>query len=123
MVTKFVPLACLALTACVTVEAPGTPPGDRGAASRCDAGPAQRFVGSKASQRAGTDIQRLAGASVFQWIPPDTIVTLEYRADRVRVDYDQAMTITGVRRRRVLSSWRTSSPCRSGRPRSRSTTS
>ena len=97
ILTKLAPLACLALAACVTVEAPDPLRRDVGAGSRCNADAAQSFVGSQATQEAGTDIQRLTGSSVFQWIPPDTIVTLEYRADRVRVDYDHAMTMTGVR--------------------------
>lgn len=90
----------VALTACTTpVEpAPEEPVGRLpGEDSPCNAAPAQRFVGQKASQAVGQQIIEATGSQIFQWVPPDTAVTMDYRPDRVRVSYDRAMTITVVR--------------------------
>lgn len=91
-----IPLTTLILSACITVEAPEPARRDAGSGETCDAAPAKRLIGTKATQASGGEIQRLTGADIFQWIPPDTIVTLEFRSNRVRVTYDATMTITEI---------------------------
>lgn len=90
-------IALLSLGGCVSIENDDPPARERGADHACHAETAQRFVGAKADRDAGSTIQRETGAAVLQWIPPDTVVTLEFRADRVRVGYDRSMTIIGIR--------------------------
>ena len=78
-----------ASTETAPVEAPAAP-------AACDAAPAQSLVGQPASVALGVEVQRITGARTLRWLPPRTAVTMEYRADRVGVRYDDAMTVTGI---------------------------
>lgn len=68
-----------------------------GEGTPCVAEEAQKFLGQKASQSVGSQIISATGARIFQWVPPDTAVTKDYRLDRVRVSYDAALLITSIR--------------------------
>ncbi|WP_284126622.1 I78 family peptidase inhibitor [Parerythrobacter aestuarii] len=67
------------------------------AEASCVAEAAQRYVGKRATKAIGDAIIAATGASIFQWVPPDTAVTMDYRPERVRISYDRAMTITSIR--------------------------
>jgi len=87
-----------ALTAgCMTTPAPDAPvdraPGEGGS---CTTEGTDTFIGQRATSAIGTQIRQRTGASVFQWVPPETAVTMDYRQDRVRVSYDRAMAITSI---------------------------
>ncbi len=87
-----------ALTAgCMTTPAPDAPvdraPGEGGS---CSTAGTEGFIGQRATSAIGTQIRQRTGASVFQWVPPETAVTMDYRQDRVRVSYDRAMAITSI---------------------------
>lgn len=87
-----------ALTAgCMTTDTPDTPvdraPGDGGS---CTTDGTAEFVGQRATTAIGTEIIRRSGAGIFQWVPPETAVTMDYRGDRIRVSYDRAMAISGI---------------------------
>ena len=94
-------LACTAfaaLPACATSQTSGDVAGDVATGNRmCAADPGQRFVGQKASQAVGDAIVAATGAEIFQWVPPDSAVTMDYRQNRVRVGYDRDMVIQSVR--------------------------
>src|SRR4051812_25481721 len=94
----------LAGTACAT--APSATTGDRpaeeasttpsetaadeaAAAPACDAAPAQHLIGRKRSAELGEEAQRLSGARALRWIPPDTMVTMDYRTDRLNIALDR----------------------------------
>lgn len=85
----------VALAGCAKPGAEGAGDG-AGSGHHCVADPAQHFVGQTASSAIGKKIQRATGAAVFQWVPPNTAVTMDYRAERVRVTYDRAMVITAI---------------------------
>lgn len=91
------PAMLAALTACTTTQAPAEPVGE---ASRpggtCEADSAQQYVGKQASAAVGNSIIAATGAEIFQWVPPDTAVTMDYRPNRVRVSYDRTMTISSI---------------------------
>ena len=91
-------LGAAALAACTTPEEPAEPirtmPGED---SPCVADDAQSFVGQKATQSVGEQIMIATRAEIFQWVPPDTAVTMDYRLNRVRVSYDRDQIITLVR--------------------------
>lgn len=95
-----IPSACaLGLAGCATVPPSDAPIQDREAGATggtCDGEPAQRYLGQTASADSGAAILRSTGAGIFQWVPPDSAVTMDFRADRVRVTYDRAMAITRV---------------------------
>ncbi len=65
-------------------------------AGQCDAGALQSWVGSTATQDLAKHLLSESGARRFQWIPPRSQVTADYRRDRLRVSYDDEMTITRI---------------------------
>jgi hypothetical protein len=86
------------IAGCATADqTPGAPvdrmPGD---GRTCSAEGTDSFVGQRATTETGTAIRERTGADVFQWVGPDTMVTMDFRPDRVRVSYDRAMTITKI---------------------------
>jgi hypothetical protein len=87
--------ALWALTACTAV-AEDREPARRRPPGTCDAQPAQRFVGQKATAQAAVAIVGATGASTLRWLAPNSVVTMEYAFGRVNVAYDDQMTITRV---------------------------
>ena len=63
----------------------------------CDAAPAQRLIGEKASSELGAQVLELTGATTLRWGPPGAIFTMDLRPDRVSVHYDQDMIVTRIR--------------------------
>ncbi len=62
----------------------------------CNAAGTERFVGERAGTAIGAEIREITGAAIFQWVPPESAVTMDYRPDRVRVSYDRDMAITRI---------------------------
>jgi hypothetical protein len=78
------------LSACAT-QAP--PPPDqipvRGqAGSLCRPGDYAQFRNQVATAAVGAELQRASGAQVIRWVPPGTVVTMDYREDRMTVKLD-----------------------------------
>lgn len=81
----------MGLAGCATVgDGPAAPAGE------CSADGAQRFVGQKATAELGAQLLRTTGARTLRWVPPRTAVTMDFRADRLTVSYDDAMTIERI---------------------------
>lgn len=95
MMLAAIPAGFLAVAACSTT-ADGAPPVSR-SAGICTADQVGQFVGQPAGQEVGAQILRSTGARTFRWLPEGTMVTMEYRADRVNVDLDTANKIKAVR--------------------------
>ena len=81
------PLLLALATACAAA-----PPADGNAAPAeaesavaCDAAAAQALVGRASSDALGAEALRLSGAATLRWIEPDSMVTMEYRADRLNI--------------------------------------
>lgn len=83
------------LAACAPVAAAPEPP-VRELSGQCDASRAQDHLGHRASAEAGQALLRLTGATTLRWVPPRTAVTMDYRADRLTVSYDDSMTIERI---------------------------
>jgi hypothetical protein len=62
----------------------------------CAADPGQSFVGQKATAEVGAQLLKQTGANQLRWVPPRTAVTMDFRADRLTVSYDDDMVITRV---------------------------
>ncbi|HQS69393.1 MAG: hypothetical protein B7Y36_17675 [Novosphingobium sp. 28-62-57] len=62
----------------------------------CNAEPLQSHIGHKASAASGAELLRLAGARTLRWVPPRSAVTMDYRADRLTVSYDDDYTIVRI---------------------------
>ena len=83
----------LLLGACVSVGAdePSVMGGE------CRNEPLAQFVGQQATQQLGADMLRASGAKALQWINPGQMVTMEFRADRVRVTLDSNGRVEAAR--------------------------
>ena len=90
---RFLPvLSALALAACTTTQEIGPESYPR----KCDSSDTAEFIGQRATQEVGAQIQQRTGAEIFRWVAPDMIVTADYRVNRVRVSYDEDYMITRI---------------------------
>lgn len=89
--------AALPLAACTQERTPveSTPPPPE-AEMTCKADAAQSFVGQTASSDVAAAVLKATGARALRWGPPRSAMTMDYRADRVNIMYDDAMKITQV---------------------------
>lgn len=95
MRTTVLVIACAALSACAATPPPGDEPPPRHP-GECKAEAAQHLVGSKATGETGAELMRLTHAATLRWVPPRTAVTMDFRADRLTVSYDDDMVITRI---------------------------
>jgi hypothetical protein len=90
--TKLALLAAGAATlaACATAQ-PGSPYPGGNSADRyvCRNTMLEQFVGKAATAELGGDIIRASGSKTLQWIPAGTMVTMEFRENRVRIYLDE----------------------------------
>lgn len=90
-------LALPLLAACATATPDGNAmPPVRAPAGECDASGVQDHVGHRASAESGATLLRLTGATTLRWVPPRTAVTMDYRADRLTVSYDDSYVIERI---------------------------
>mgnify|MGYP000100222951 CR=1 FL=1 len=84
----------LALVACASrddgISSPGLP------LAECDASNVQSVIGERATQQVGERLLQLTGAATLRWVPPRTAVTMDFRADRLTVSYDDDMLIERI---------------------------
>lgn len=84
--------ALSALSACATAgESVPRPAGDT-----CRAAPGQAFVGRTASAAVGAEMLAATNARDIRWVPPGTMVTMDYKYGRLTVSYDDVLTIVSV---------------------------
>jgi hypothetical protein len=81
-----------ALTGCTTTQTGG----NTAFGGKCNAEPAQRFVGEKADVAHGLTIQQVTGSAILRWAPPNSALTMDFREERVTIAYDNAMNITMI---------------------------
>ena len=100
----------LALPGCTTMveadDAPGTTPGAAPGTTpasnadellgQCNSEAGQELIGQKASAETGKRLLRVTGTRQLRWAPPDAVLTMDYRADRLTVGYDEDMIIRRV---------------------------
>jgi hypothetical protein len=63
----------------------------------CNAEPAQGLVGRTATTELGAEARRLAGAKSLRWIPEGSMVTMDYRPDRLNIELDGGNRVTRIR--------------------------
>ena len=82
------------LAACATVgpEAPVARPGG----SACSNDALQQFVGQSATGELGARMLAASGAKTLQWVAAGSMVTMDFRADRVRVYLDEQNRVQRV---------------------------
>lgn len=91
-----IPFTCLAACAGTGTsnQGPATPPPVDGA---CRNDGLDRFVGQTASASVGAQLLSASGARTLRWGAPGMAMTMDFRADRLTVSYDEKMVITSAR--------------------------
>ncbi|MBF6602293.1 MAG: hypothetical protein ITG03_04920 [Sphingorhabdus sp.] len=90
-------ITCPALMACSTTGTETQPTDNDMTADRtCQADELGSFVGQKATAEIGATVMERSGARTLRWIPPNSAVTMDYREDRLNIEYDDNMMITRV---------------------------
>lgn len=92
-------LAAFGLAGCMTTGHQTTPSSASAANSGaliCNADPAQYHIGHDATQAMGSAILKDSEARTLRWGPPRSAWTMDYRQDRVNVQYDDSMKITAI---------------------------
>ena len=83
----------LALAGCAATPPPAPITGPGGT---CNAGPGQAFVGQFANAETGQAIRAATGSRILRWAAPNTMMTMEFSAERVTVHYGTDMRIGQV---------------------------
>jgi hypothetical protein len=78
-------LGLLPLGACTIAQ---SKPVDATPAAACRNDALAQFVGQPATQALGARMLTASGARVIRWVPKDSMVTMEFRADRVTAYLD-----------------------------------
>ncbi len=97
MRVSFTLLCCSALLACSTTgQEPEIP--ERGVTPgfACNSDGLSKFVGQKADSATGASALAQSGAKSLRWIPPNSAVTMDFRQDRLNIEYDEKMVISRV---------------------------
>jgi len=63
----------------------------------CKAAGTDQFIGQAGTKETGAAILRASNAAVLRWAPPNTMLTMDYREDRVTIWLDAASKITKIR--------------------------
>ncbi|GAA4043065.1 hypothetical protein GCM10022281_25320 [Sphingomonas rosea] len=90
--------AILSLAACATAV-PGSPYPDGNSRDTyvCSNTMLDQFVGRAADTQLANEIIRASGSKTLQWVAKGSMVTMDFRADRVRVHLDAANKVERVR--------------------------
>ncbi|MEP2101845.1 MAG: I78 family peptidase inhibitor [Parasphingorhabdus sp.] len=99
MIKRCIPIAlcCAALVACSTngsepeIPERGVTPG-----YMCKADDLNIYVGQRANTEIGASALKKSGAKNLRWIAPRSAVTMDYRQDRLNIEYDDTMVITRI---------------------------
>ena len=84
--TTIAVLCCAAIAACATAQPIPVRGGEPG--STCDDSDIQQFVGRQASSDLAAEMQRVSGAAIVRWVPHGSVITMEFRSDRLTVYLD-----------------------------------
>jgi hypothetical protein len=87
--------ACVCNSACAQ-PLRGTPIRGETPGHTCQTAGTDRFIGKAASKMMGAAIKDVSKAAVLRWAPPYTMLSMEFRADRVNVYFDEHKRITKI---------------------------
>lgn len=86
----------LSASGCAATVAEEAPPPAAGA-GECRNEGLERFVGQTATADLGAEMLKASGATSLRWGAPGMAMTMDFRADRLTVSYDEKMAITSAR--------------------------
>lgn len=86
------PLLLMACSTAPAIPVHGVTPGHK-----CELAGTDQFIGMEATGATGSAIERVTHAAVLRWAPPDVMLTMDYREDRVTVWLDSSRKITQIR--------------------------
>jgi len=64
---------------------------------KCTEQGTESFIGQQAGDETGNAILKASNAAVIRWAPPNTMLTMDYREDRVTIWIDASKKITKIR--------------------------
>jgi len=82
-------LPALALSACATAQAASL-------ADSCRIDNAKPYINRTATASLGAELLRITNTRELRWVPPGTMVTMDYRVGRLTVSYDETMRINRI---------------------------
>jgi hypothetical protein len=85
----------LIAVALVTAGCATAAPPQRGG-GKCNAAKAQKLIGRSRSAELGAQAKRLSGATALRWIASGSMVTMDYREDRLNLRVDAAGRVVKV---------------------------
>ena len=94
MRTALAAFASFPLMACTVT--PSGQPGTGEPIGTCRNEPLAQFTGQPASQELGAKMLAASGAKTIRWVPKGSVITMEFRADRVTVLLDGANRVEGA---------------------------
>lgn len=94
MLAPFVALPALVACAATPPDAVEDPPLQSAPDGECDASRVQDYLGKHAAPIMTEPLLEVTGARDLRWIPPNSAITMDYREDRLNVEYDDSFTIT-----------------------------
>ncbi len=62
----------------------------------CNAAPVQGMIGRTATPELGAEAVRASKARTMRWIAPGTVVTMDYRIDRLNIHLDARNKVTRI---------------------------
>ena len=94
---KSVMFVAALIAACISGEAPAqTPIHGNTPGHTCSTDGTDHFIGKTGSRRTGATIKRISHAAVLRWAPPFTMLTMDFRADRVNIYLDDHHKVTKI---------------------------
>lgn len=88
-------VATLAASACATAQQPIPVRGET-AGRTCDDSGIQAFVGRQRSAQLEAEMRRVSGAAIVRWVPKGTVITMEFRADRLTAWLDASNRVERI---------------------------
>ncbi|HEX7656551.1 MAG TPA: I78 family peptidase inhibitor [Sphingomonas sp.] len=90
MIKRLLPLTLLG--ACAAAQTPVV----GGSEQTCNAGGLDDLVGKPGTAELGADALKRSGAKRLRWIQPGTMVTMDFRRDRLNIHLDDHNIVTRV---------------------------
>ena len=63
---------------------------------QCDTSAVQESAGKPFTDALAEELKKKVGAASLRIIPPGTMVTMDYRSDRLNISYDEKKIITKI---------------------------